>query len=81
MIGAEPSVVLWCDQVDANPTTEWLYKDLSMELQQLDQMHPPDPKLTQGRGASLQCELLLLQAEAHQCLSRQPGNTDRSCLF
>ena len=52
-----------------------------MELQQLDQMHPRGPKLTQGKDASLQCQLLLLRAQAHQCLSRQPGNIDRFCPF
>ena len=73
--------MLWCNQVDANPATEWLYKDLAMELQQLEKMHLRESKVTQGKDASPQCQMLLLQAEAHQCLSRQPGDTDRSCAF
>ena len=70
--------MLLCDQVDANPTTVWLYKDLSLELGQLHQIHPRDAKTAQGMSASVHCQLLLLQANAHHCLSKQPGGTNRS---
>ena len=64
--------------MDANPTTEWLYKDLSVELNQLDQMQSSDKALAKSMSAGLKCELLLLQAQAHQRLARHPGNTNRS---
>lgn len=69
-----------CYQVDASPTTEWLYKELSTELGQLDEMHPHSSMPSGGMSLSQHCQLLLLQADAHQTLSKQATSTDRSVL-
>ncbi|KAL3131372.1 hypothetical protein ABBQ38_007687 [Trebouxia sp. C0009 RCD-2024] len=65
-------------QVDANPTAAWLYDDLALEVGQLGQVPTRDPNPAKGPSSSLHCQLLLLQAEARHCLSRQPGRTNRS---
>ena len=67
-------------QVDANPSTRWLYKELSQELKQLSQLYPAVLGRPGGTGSAQHCQLLLLQAEAHQHLAREPGAADRLAI-
>jgi len=65
-------------QVEANPGTLWLYKELSQEVKQLSSLGPSASGAAAGTSSAQQCQLLMLQAEAHQHLAKEPGSIDRS---
>ena len=70
-------------QVDANPGTPWLYNELSQEVNQLKRLHPVTSLAaakTSGLDATQHCQLLLLQAEAHQYLAGDADSKDRSAV-
>lgn len=69
--------------MDANPGTPWLYNELSQEVNQLRKLHPVTslaPATTTGLNTTQHCQLLLLQAEAHQYLAGDADSKDRSVV-
>ncbi|DBA87788.1 TPA: hypothetical protein ACH3X1_004785 [Trebouxia sp. C0004] len=68
-------------QVDANPGTPWLYNELSQEVNQLRKLCPVSslaPATAPGLNTTQHCQLVLLQAEAHQYLAGDADSKDRA---